>query len=183
MTDDTTPPPKVNAHRGSGAGDGDENTRVSDATQIVQMAQLVGAELFHTVAGAPYVTVPVGDHRETYGLRARTCLAWLSQIVYATTSRCPSSTALAAATNTLAGIAVFDGPVRRVDVRIAEDEGALWLDLGDPAWRVVRITPEGWGRACRRVGPVPPPARDVGATRTDTRWIAARPASVRQRRG
>ena len=144
MTDDTTPPPKVNAHRGSGAGDGDENTRVSDATQIVQMAQLVGAELFHTVAGAPYVTVPVGDHRETYGLRARTCLAWLSQIVYATTSRCPSSTALAAATNTLAGIAVFDGPVRRVDVRIAEDEGALWLDLGDPAWRVVRITPEGW---------------------------------------
>ncbi|MDP6607329.1 MAG: hypothetical protein QF664_13895 [Dehalococcoidia bacterium] len=40
--------------------------------------------------------------------------------------------------------AVFDGPEHSVHVRVAEHEGNLYLDLGDPAWRAVEISAAGW---------------------------------------
>ena len=36
------------------------------------------------------------------------------------------------------------GPKRQTWLRVAEHDGALYLDLGDESWRVVRIASEGW---------------------------------------
>ena len=36
------------------------------------------------------------------------------------------------------------GEEQELFVRVAFFDGAVWLDLGDREWRVVRITPEGW---------------------------------------
>lgn len=36
------------------------------------------------------------------------------------------------------------GPKRQTWLRVAEYDGALYLDLGDDSWRVVRIASEGW---------------------------------------
>ena len=36
------------------------------------------------------------------------------------------------------------GPKRQTWLRVAEHDGALYLDLGDDSWRVVRIASEGW---------------------------------------
>lgn len=36
------------------------------------------------------------------------------------------------------------GPKCQTWLRVAEHDGALYLDLGDDSWRVVRITSEGW---------------------------------------
>jgi hypothetical protein len=40
--------------------------------------------------------------------------------------------------------ALFDGPRRDVHVRIAELNGAVYIDLGFPDWHVVQITVDGW---------------------------------------
>jgi len=40
--------------------------------------------------------------------------------------------------------AQFDGPERLVHLRVAEHEGALYLDLADDHWRAVEATPAGW---------------------------------------
>ncbi|MCA1558439.1 MAG: hypothetical protein LC731_07870, partial [Acidobacteria bacterium] len=44
----------------------------------------------------------------------------------------------------LNGKARFDGPECEVYTRIAEHEGAIYLDLCDETWRTVRITSDGW---------------------------------------
>ncbi len=38
----------------------------------------------------------------------------------------------------------FDGPIRSPAVRVMRYEGAVWLDLGAPCWRVLRIASDGW---------------------------------------
>jgi hypothetical protein len=40
--------------------------------------------------------------------------------------------------------AQFDGPERLVHLRVAEHEGALYLDLADSDWQAVEVTPAGW---------------------------------------
>ena len=137
------------------SAEGHEDKRVkpdSEATQIIRVVGLTEAEFFRTPTGDPYVTVPIADHSETYALGSRAYRAWLNRVVYKGIHKCPSATALQAATNTLAAVAQFDGLVNPVQVRVAECEGALWLDLGDPDWQVVRITPKGWKVLAR--GPV-----------------------------
>ena len=117
----------------------------SQATQFIRVLGLTGAEFFHTEAGDLYATVPVNDHKETYPLNSPAYRVWMNHAVYVLTKRkSPSTSALQEATNTLAGMARFEGQTHPVSVRVAECEGALWLDLGDPNWRVVRISEEGW---------------------------------------
>ena len=40
--------------------------------------------------------------------------------------------------------AQFDGPERTVHLRVAEQEGHIYLDLADTAWRAVEVGPHGW---------------------------------------
>jgi hypothetical protein len=44
----------------------------------------------------------------------------------------------------LRGRARFDGATYQVHTRIAEHEGAIYLDLCDESWRAVYIKPDGW---------------------------------------
>ena len=47
------------------------------------------------------------------------------------------------AVETIAAKAQYTAPEHNVYVRIAERD-AIYIDLGDPAWRAVQITPSGW---------------------------------------
>jgi hypothetical protein len=40
--------------------------------------------------------------------------------------------------------AQFDGPQRKVSVRLAEQDGLIYLDLADEFWRYVEIGANGW---------------------------------------
>ena len=40
--------------------------------------------------------------------------------------------------------ALFDGPEIKLNLRVAEHDGALWYDLANEAWQAVKITPDGW---------------------------------------
>ena len=40
--------------------------------------------------------------------------------------------------------AQFDSPERIVNIRVAEYDGQIYLDLADQHWRAVEIRPEGW---------------------------------------
>jgi len=47
----------------------------------------------------------------------------------------PSPPALTAALNALEARAQFDGPQHKVSVRLAEQDGLIYLDLADEFWR------------------------------------------------
>ncbi len=114
----------------------------SQATQLVELASV--ADLFHDSNQATYATVPRGAHRETWGLRSKGFRAWLARRFYEEKSKAPGSQALQDALTVLDGKALYEGPERQVFVRVAEHEGAIYLDLGDADWTAVEITADDW---------------------------------------
>jgi hypothetical protein len=121
----------------------------SQATRLVTLA--ADTEFFHTPDGSPYATIPVAGHRETWPLRGSRYRAWLRQRFFDAEGGAPGAQALQDALGVLEGEALFRGPEQAVAVRLVEHAGAIYLDLGDPAWRAVEITAAGW-----RVDETPP---------------------------
>ena len=57
--------------------------------------------------------------------------------------KCAGAQAIADASNALEAFALR-GDEHRVHVRIATTSDAIYLDLGDPTWRALKITGAGW---------------------------------------
>jgi hypothetical protein len=113
-------------------------------TRAGDLVALVDAELFHTTDGEPFATFTVGHHRETWPLKSKGFRRWLSRRFYEHTGAVPGDQALQAAIAVLEGRAVWDGAQHTVFVRVARHEDAVYIDLANDAWNVVRITPGGW---------------------------------------
>ncbi len=109
------------------------------------------AELFHDPEGESYATIEVDGHRETWSMRSRGFRNWI-RYRYHTVQKekgeespdAPRASVLNDALAQLEAKSQFDGPEHFVHVRVAEHDGAYYLDLADEEWRAVEITPEGW---------------------------------------
>ncbi len=99
-------------------------------------------ELFHTPDGKAFATVPVEDHRETHAVRSADFKLWLQRRFYVEFDRPPGSQALQDALGTIEAKARFDGEEHEVHVRVAEHEGAVYVDLANDEWEAVKITSE-----------------------------------------
>jgi len=75
---------------------------------------------------------------------------------------------MADALGVLEARAQFDAPAQEVFVRVAEADGNIYVDLGDEAWRAIKISPTGWKvvrnpavrfRRPRGMRPLPRPQR------------------------
>jgi hypothetical protein len=139
---------------------------VSSADVLLNIA--TAARLFHATDGTGFADLIIDGHRETWPLRSKRFQTWLCQHYYERTWDAPSPGALNAALNVLEAQAQFDGPQRKVSVRLAEQDGLIYLDLADEFWRCVEIGANGWRiaedppvRFRRSAGmqPLPLPAR------------------------
>lgn len=116
--------------------------RRSQATVLTELASEVA--LFHTSDGEAYASVEINGHLETWPLKSRGFRDWLTHRFYKVESKAPNSQGFQDALGVLCGRARFDGEQREVYTRIAAHDGAIYVDLADGDWRVVRITAEGW---------------------------------------
>jgi hypothetical protein len=135
---------------GAGSDDrADTGTKSSAKETVVELALRIAgeAELFQTPEGETYATVQVEGHRETHLVSAKGSgfRKWLRARFFEMTRKAINATALGDVMATLEAMAVAEGRVHEVYTRLAAVGGRLHLDLGDPAWRVVEIGPEGWG--------------------------------------
>ncbi len=137
------------------------------ASKLMELAKDV--ELFHTPDSAAFATISVNSHKETFALRSREFRDWLSFRYWKTEKAMPSSQSIQDVINGMSGKARFEGEERDVHLRVAELNGELFLDLGDPSWRVVKITRDGWEilssspikfRRTKGTLPLPTPERD-----------------------
>ena len=112
------------------------------ATDLVTIAKDV--DLFHTSDDCCYAVIEIDGHRETWRLREKQFTNWLVSSYYRTFRKIPTAKNLAAAIDVLEGKARFDGPQRRVYIRVAERGGAVYVDLCDKKWRALKITRKGW---------------------------------------
>ncbi len=142
----------------------------SVATRIVELVAAAGADLWHTPEGVSYATFAVADHLETHPLRLGGFRRWAERLYYAETGRAAGSQAMQDALGVLEGRALYDGPERRVSLRVAGHDDKLYLDLANPDWEVVEIGGGGWRiipaeecpvkfRRTRGMLPLPTPTR------------------------
>src|SRR5215467_3769268 len=117
----------------------------------MHLTLLPRAELFHAADGTGYADIPVDGHRETWPIRSRRFRAFLRRSYYRATGTAASASFINGALDQLEASAQFDGPERLVHLRVAEHEGALYLDLADDHWQAVEVTAAGW-----HIIPTPP---------------------------
>jgi hypothetical protein len=78
------------------------------------------AELFHTPNGEAYAIAKVDDHQETWPLKSKRFTHYLLRRFYGKQGKAPSAQALTDARATIEARAMFDGPEKKVVVRVAE---------------------------------------------------------------
>jgi hypothetical protein len=126
---------------------------------MIQYAE-EGAEYFHTPDMEAYATAKVsgsGVHHETYSLRSRRFELWLRREWHRREKQRLEGEgdkdekplvfphrALADVVSHFESVALFDGAESEIHLRVAGYEGRIYVDLCDPAWRVVEISNEGW---------------------------------------
>ncbi len=116
----------------------------SDAARLITLAQRSGIELFHDPEQHAWVSIQVDGHWENYPLRSRTFYLFLLRLFYRDTAETPAARAIRAVLEIFEARALFDGPECQVHLRVAQQDGRLYLDLCDQGWRAVEIDVDGW---------------------------------------
>ena len=103
---------------------------------------------FHDTYDQAWVTVPSGDHRETWRVDSKKLWLWIARTLRAI--NIPATRKLIKSiVEEFEMTSLVDGPTLPVFVRIGEAEDVVYLDLGDQEWRAVQIRP-GWLEDCSR---------------------------------
>ena len=147
----------------------------SVGTALVKLALDSGVELWHDPERNPWATLRVNGHAEHHPLKTKTVKRYLAHLYYSENESAPHAQGVQDALNTLEAKAVFEGPEHPVFVRLAELNGAVYLDLANEGWQVVKVTPQGWGlaeadavsvrfRRPRGMSPLPTPERGGALT-------------------
>ena len=123
-------------------------TKREQVTQVEHLVELaMKADLFHAPGGDEVyasMTVEAG-HRETWLINSAGFRQWLTRVYYKTCGgKVPNTEVMQSALNVISASAVFDGNELPVFLRVAEHEGAIYLDLADESWHAVKIDSEGW---------------------------------------
>jgi len=124
--------------------DGKREKRESQADLLVKIVEDSGTEFFHTPTDEQFIRFAIGDHNETWPIRSRATRRWITNRFYRTTKKAPNNEAMQSALNVLEARASCEGDEQEVYLRAAWHDDALYYDLADADWRVVRIDAQGW---------------------------------------
>lgn len=119
---------------------------VGDKAQKIMLSILADAELWHDQDNEPHATFTRGNHRENVQIESPGFSEWLTLRFFEATGAAASTDSIK---RTVAlGVARARGPNSnqyKTWIRVAEDDDAIYLDLGDDDWTVIKITSKQWG--------------------------------------
>lgn len=122
--------------------DASEGKKETQAALLIKLAD--DADLFKDDHDEPFARMPVDGHFETAKVCTKNFRRWLAGRFWQTYGRAAGSQGMQDALAAIEARAVFDGPKRKTPVRLAEHDGAIWIDLCDPKWQAVRVDAMGW---------------------------------------
>ena len=117
-------------------------TKKTAAQRLIEIGNKV--VLFRSQRDEAFACFPTNGHSETWPLRSKSFRKWLSFQFYTEFDKPPNTQAMEEAIQVLEAKCGFHGEEHLLSLRMAQSEGALWLDLADDQWQAVRITAEGW---------------------------------------
>jgi len=150
--------------------------RKSSSEQLVELAR--ATEPFRSAGSDPeaYAIVFLGDHSENMPIKSKAFKRWLARAYYESTGQAPNNQAMQDAIVVLEGQALYGGLEYPIAIRVAEKDGAIWLDLADEKWRAIKITVDGWEivseprvKFIRPRGMLPLPAPERGGSLDEMR--------------
>jgi len=113
---------------------------------------LSGGELWHDGDHNAFATVKIEQHQENFPIKGSTFRHWLTreygelfpmQIGNTVCPSAPSAQALTEAINALHAKAM-SGAEYLPAIRVAKHDGLIYIDLGQPQWTAVEVSPDGW---------------------------------------
>lgn len=114
-------------------------------TQSQRLVGLTDAlKLWHTPGLDALITLDINGHEEHWPVRSRGFNEWLARRFYTEYRSVPNSQAKQDALSVIEGKAVYEGDMHDSAVRLAEQDGVIYLDLANEDWEVVEITSIGW---------------------------------------
>jgi len=137
-TDFGEPPDLPSEHVGK---TNSNNNKSSAADQLFALSQK--AEYFRNGDGAVFAHVSVDGVRQTLAVKSQTFRKWLTKTHHQSTGRVPSMVVLEDVIRAIEATA-DDAPKRQVRIRVAMDEGRVYIDLCNDQWEVVQIDGDGW---------------------------------------
>jgi hypothetical protein len=123
----------------------------TQAQLLVRLAEAEGVNLFHSVDGEAYASVPASGHMETWALRSKGFRRFLAYRFFQKFRKPPGTQAMQDAIGILEAKAQYESPQENVCTRVAAFKGRIYHDLANDAWEAVEISAEGW-----KIVPNPP---------------------------
>jgi hypothetical protein len=104
------------------------------------------ATYFQTPDRIAYADIAIAGNRHTYAVRSRAFRMWLAGMYFNVEGKGIGSQTMQDTLSTLEAIALYgrDSVTREVHLRIAQDRGKIYLDLGTTDWKAIEIDPTGW---------------------------------------
>ncbi len=118
--------------------------RKSQADKLIELVTAERAELFRDQFNEPHARILVDDHWETWRVRSKQFKRWLCSLLWEAEQKAPHSNAISSALTIIESRACFKGPQITLENRVCWYEDAIWYDLSNTKWEVVRITEDGW---------------------------------------
>lgn len=100
--------------------------------------------LFHDPDGTGYASVNQRGHLETYRIAGNDLRKWIAYRFFREGGKPLKSADMGDVISVLEAKAAFEGPERKVSLRVANLEDRVYLDLGNPTWEVVEVDAKGW---------------------------------------
>jgi hypothetical protein len=95
--------------------------------------------------GTAYADVNINGHRETLAISKGSAFKQLlAREYFHADLGVPNKEAVTSAIGILEASARYDSPEREVYIRLAEDSGNYYIDLGDKDWQAIEIDANGW---------------------------------------
>jgi Domain of unknown function (DUF3854) len=121
---------------------GGETAKKTASDQVLDIART--AIYFHTADKVAYANIQIEGNRHTYSVRSRAFRLWLTGESFKSTGKGISSQVMQDTLSTLEAIAIFQGETHEVNLRVAEHQGKIYLDLGTPEWKAIEVDALGW---------------------------------------
>ncbi len=135
---------KIATTKPSDSKEKDKNRNQSEMLMDIISGMRDELQFFHNELKEPFVQIVIENRKEIWSCKSKMFKRWLAKIFWDTYQRSINNENLNSTINILESSACFDGDQYTLHNRTAWYDNAIWYDLADPLWRVVKITPDGW---------------------------------------
>lgn len=138
----------ASSHEGSAFDSKEDDNDIKLSAKVIKLLEPCIELLFKNQFDSAFAALHINGHRETLPIhKSKKFDLWIRKTYYDGTGDTLGNDILKEVVDTLEAKALFDGPVKTLDLRISKDPNddmIYWYDLCNENWEAIRITKDSW---------------------------------------